>query len=486
MARQLPTMFTCFVVLTSLLACAEKPTSDSKTPTDSTQQEQLEGPQQQQRPQDGMPSLDTTLTNLDEITRDLNLASHQQQGGGRGIRIAVLDNGFLGLEASRGKRLPDTIRVEPAPKNPEQMTPHGTRMAEIAYAVATGSTAFQSHTPGPEILLFNTNGYTNLVHAIDQVIARNVDIVLYSQVWEYGGNGNGTGFINAEVNRAIAAGVQWINAAGNFGRTYFEGPATVTPGGHIALPHEGEYVRFSVEREQTPVKIVVSWNDFTDSTEYRTAMDLDAELIDEKGESLAVAKLIQDGLKHDEAELGYGIHAREVLRGTLAKGNFRVRVTTKNATLPITLRVRIAIDGPGITMQDRSINGSIFIPADNPEVLTVGAVDVDYSALKRIERTGASKPEVALRSKVVFDNGEEFYGTSAATAIAVGALAAYQSSTGVKTTRALKTEILMQRIAVAPMLQSYDERQCLRIMQAGRKCPELPFAPWIPPVLRLP
>src|SRR5262249_4427326 len=120
------------------------------------------------------------------------------------------------------------------------------------------------------------------------------DIVLYSQVWEYGGNGDSHGFINAIVNKALDAGILWINAAGNFGRSTRIAPVEPMNSG-------GDWVRFSAgnrkwtdavklrckaEKDKTcPMRIVLTWNDFKDNPGVGTNKDLDLYLVDTYGEA---------------------------------------------------------------------------------------------------------------------------------------------------------------------------------------------------------
>ncbi len=50
--------------------------------------------------------------------------------------------------------------------------------------------------------------FTNLRAAIDGAIAANVHMIVYAQTWEYGGNLDGKGFINAQFDKAIAHGIR--------------------------------------------------------------------------------------------------------------------------------------------------------------------------------------------------------------------------------------------------------------------------------------
>ena len=46
-------------------------------------------------------------------------------------------------------------------------------------------------------------------------------------------------------------------------------------GGTVALPFEGQFVRLKVTHDGTPVRIILSWNDFAEDADYRTPQDLD-------------------------------------------------------------------------------------------------------------------------------------------------------------------------------------------------------------------
>jgi hypothetical protein len=382
-----------------------------------------------------LPVSDSELANLSDIMARTGVDTlHARGKRGQDVTIAILDNGFAGLSHSVGVRLPPGLSVQPSPRPEQQETAHGVKLAEIAHAVATGSTRWDASRPGPRLLLFNANGFTNLKAAIDRVVELRPDIVLYAQVWEYGGNGDGTGFINREVRRATDAGVLWVNAAGNNGQAAWSGPVAIDSRGDVRLPHEGRYVRFSVPRSGTSVRIVLAWNDFDESKDYRTPQDLDLVLekdSDGARETVGVSRLEQRGgvASGEASSPGESAHARETLQKTLAAGVYYLRVEAASRNFDAESRLRLTIDGAGVRLLDKPEGDSVLIPADNPAVLTVGASDVDYSG-----RSAASsplhKPEVTITSEVAFDDGERHHGTSAASAVAAGFLAAAQSARG--------------------------------------------------------
>ena len=377
-----------------------------------------------------------TISNLPEMIEKLNLAPYHARGfRGQNLKIAVFDNGFAGLEHSLGTRLPPDSELVTATGNETQSTSHGTKLAELVYGLAAGTSRYDVRQVGPQIVLFNTNGYSNLVEAIDQAIARRVDMILYAQVWEYGGNFNGAGFINAQVRRATEAGILWVNAAGNFGQSSFVSSVHVSRGHAVDLPFKANdatgtpsSVRLRVPEfgggQKVPVRIVLSWNDFSDSKLYRTPQDLDLVITDAGGRELAAGRMIQDGKDHG-ADGRYSAHARELIRLNLSPGIYHLRVQAMSDNFDDESLLRIAADGAGVQILDNPALESILIPADNPAVLTVGAIDVDYSA-----KNSSGKPELRTISRLMFDDGQEIAGTSAASAVAVGTLAVMQSVLG--------------------------------------------------------
>jgi hypothetical protein len=365
----------------------------------------------------------TKITNLESIIRSTGsrFANHRGIRGDK-TKIAILDNGFAGLQKQLGKSLPTDLKVEAAPKNKEQDTDHGTKMAQLTYAAATGSSNWSPALAGPDLILFNANGYSNFVHAIDQAIKMQVDVVLYSQVWEYGGNGDGEGFINAQVNRAIASGITWVNAAGNFGMATFSQYVRTDADGQVVLPYLQRFIRVTTSESVTDVKFVLSWNDFANDKDYRTPIDFDFKVFDDRGREIVASNLIQDGREHGNTP-GYTDHAREVMKLPLPRGTFFISVSTKNQVLSPHTRIKLTADGYGVRIIDGSREQSLMVPADNPNVIAVGALDAAYSSELAWYLQKRTKPDIWVESRVIMDDGMDVRGTSTAAAIFAGSLA---------------------------------------------------------------
>jgi hypothetical protein len=219
---------------------------------------------------------------------------------------------------------------------------------------------------------------------------------------------------------------------------------------YLRLPYKERYLKFNVPEGNTPVKITLSWSDFSDSFyEYATNQDLDLILEEKNGKVLSDAGYIQDGKDHG-TEYGYSRHAREKIDATLQKGEYRLKVKAKSK-LDSQLHFWIAVSGPGVTVEGSNGRDKVLIPADNPEVLAIGAYDVDYCNMQ-LDAAGKKifKPDMVTSSVIQFEDGMVVHGSSTASAIAAGTLAVYASSLpGRQVTRAQLLEQIASRKIVA-------------------------------------
>ena len=384
------------------------------------------------------PAYKSALVNNDYLISSVNLRPWLQSGRhGSRIKIAILDNGFGGLENSLGKHLPPDLQVFQGPISNQSPTPHGTKLAEVIFAMTSGSADWTSNSQHPTLKLYNANGFSNFSAAVDQAIRDRVDMIVYSQVWEFGGNFDGRGFINAVVNKAVSAGILWINAAGNYATSSWQGGLIPNADKTAKLPYSGRYVRLAVNDPSTPVKISLSWNDFADSKDWRTSRDLDLVLLDGRTQrELTASRKIQDGRDHSQnhsqnnnRDGNYSAHAREAIETTLPPGEYLLRVDIKSLNFDSNSRIRLSANGQNISFIDQSPDASVMIPADNPNVLTVGASD-DVASSAGVTNGGIQKPEVVAPSMIQFESGITFQGSSSAAAVAAATLAVYQDVCG--------------------------------------------------------
>ena len=421
----------CVLMLMILLGCQEKPEKPQEEPIQP--QVDLSGPY-------GAPAI-RNLSQLREVT---GAAAYQKLGfTGRGVTVAILDNGFQELEFALGQSLPDDLTIEPFPEGEMSDTSHGTKLAELVYSIATGSNQYSPSLPGPDLKLFVTSGpYANLAHAVERLIAmkrnyprRNI-ICLYSQVWQYGGNLDGSGYINRLVQKAVDAGVIWINASGNLRSSVYVQDIELDEQGKVSLPNDGSVLKLKVREDGTRTKVVLAWNDFKDRyAEHTSSHDLNFSITNEDGEELGRAELVQDGVHRDPID-GFSNFPREQMVATLAKGEYSLKVWSPNDSFYDNAQLWFSAAGQGVSFESVTQN-VVLAPAGLPGVLTIGGADIAYSNRRQATDELAKKPDVYAPSKIMLQDGATIEGTSTAAAVAAGVMAIYRQAYGLPRTNDL-------------------------------------------------
>ncbi len=394
------------------------------------------------------------LANADEVRKSLGLLpDYTSLPRIKDVKIAILDFGFAGLEANRPYLPKNAVVVEHYDRefirrfnvgDPEFIRPldpnnaHGRHMAQLVWAM-TGN-----HPDGPQLYLLNANGPTMFRRAVRFAIELKVDIILFSSTFEGAGNYDGRGPINTAVDEAVAAGIIWINAAGNSGGMVYNGPVDVTPNGNVRLGSNTS-LRFSNRFDANTVTITLTWNDYRDIEDFGTGKDLDLVVEDVNGREVGASRLKQVP-PGQIAKEGETKNPRERLVLTdlpaVAPGQeYRIRVRAKGGVFGPRDRLRLLVDAERNTpftdpktgklvqpveLLDATRGGEIYPPADHAGVLTVG----DRSPTSAVGPTadGRVKPDVILESSVArFSNGEESVGSSNAAAYFAGAVAAMRS-----------------------------------------------------------
>ncbi|MCU0307693.1 MAG: S8 family serine peptidase [Thermoleophilia bacterium] len=154
---------------------------------------------------------------------------------GGGQTVAVLDLGFGGLDAAvAAGELPP--REQMVTQSFDRLfglegrsalgepTEHGTRMAEILHDMA----------PDARLVLVNYGTEEEFLQAVDWIVANRIPIVSHSNSFTAGAF-DGTGRLARAVDQAAAAGVLWVNSAGNFAQRHWAGRADAT-GTAVPIP----------------------------------------------------------------------------------------------------------------------------------------------------------------------------------------------------------------------------------------------------------
>lgn len=450
-------------------------------------------PAQQSKPE--IPS----ITNLKELAAPLKLSKFKGVSFKRKLKIAILDNGFNGYEKQIGVSLPretfyeryssDERRKGTNDGNNYGTSYHGTLMAQTLAGIIRESGVYEDY----ELYLFLTYGYTKFANAIEEVAAGKFDLVLYSQVWEYGGNGDGKGFINELVKKALASGVVWVNAAGNFGRSM---KVNKVDG---KLEGQDEYVVFSGKNSKgvqincaplkgsktCPLRLTLAWNDFKDDANTGTDKDLDLYLEKAGGDREAAGVKIQTTERQNSDR--YTLFPRELIEKDIPAGSFtaRVQVMSKNFS-PSQDWLRITASGSGIKMKNPSAGETILPPADLPGVIVIGASDDNESG----ESKKLDKPDVKLKSSVRLSDGTNPRSSSLAAAVAAGALAVHLGTMEEKTSDTVADLLLAlqgkvkreskkkeDQTAKSQIIDESDEKPAKKVEPIKKERPVLKTAP---------
>ncbi|MDE2888034.1 MAG: choice-of-anchor D domain-containing protein [Gemmatimonadota bacterium] len=343
---------------------------------------------------------------------------------GRGIKVGVIDIGFVGVPTLQNKgELPDLFYRDFTRQGifeqgslSERAKIHGSACAEIVHDIA----------PDAEIQLYKVDNLVSLENAKDAAIQDGMDIVTVSLGWDVAyGFGDGTGLACDIVDDAFQNNVLWVNAAGNEAKSKISA-LLHDPDANQYHNFEGENEIVNLKNVQVGEKVraVLTWNEWP-----LTSHDYDLLLVRiGTGENVEIVeradtKQLQsppiEFLEFDVRESGtYGL---AIWRASDAK-----------ATLLKLYSPSHELDGPV------SIAGSLSSPADARGALTVGALHhwewtsgpiADYSS-QGPTIDGRIKPDLVAPAAVstISYGPNQYTGTSAATPHVAGAAALLKSS----------------------------------------------------------
>jgi hypothetical protein len=372
------------------------------------------------------------------------------------VKVAVLDFGFAGVEPGRPYLPKGTVVVEhydpdfvrrhglgdPAfSPDFEPLNRHGRVMAQLVWAVTGG------RSEGPKFYLLNAAGPTLLRRAVRYAIEQRVDVILFGGSFEGGGNGDGRGPIDRAVDDAVAAGILWVNAAGNHGGRVYNGPVRVLGDGYLRLRDGSDVaaLRFRNRLDENAVTVTLTWNDYHDAEDAGTDKDLDLYVEDWAGRRVGASEKVQvNGPRPAGPGESRNPRERVVLDDLAAVPEvtsdpdycYRIRVRARRGRFTATDRVRVllaarretylppgsATPRPAVDFPDATGAGELYPPADHPGVLTVG--DIDPSSSIGPTADGRPKPDALLEdSRADFTDGDVSSGSSNAAAYVAGVVA---------------------------------------------------------------
>ena len=294
-------------------------------------------------------------------------ATYWQQRGydGNGIRVAVIDIGFSGVQSLIGSELPQVQAYcfpsgGPATQNVancDRGEKHGTAVAESLIDVAPGVTLF----------IANPQNWSQLHQTVNWMISQGVQIINHSVGWAWEGPGDGLPIYAdgslATVDRAVAAGILWINAAGNEGQSTWTGAAVDSDGdGLLELPGGSERNALTA-RAGYSLTLQMRWDDTWGGAQ----TDLDLYLVDAGGNVLAQSDDQQQGGPADDPW--------ELLTWTpFATQTVYVEMRYYSGPLPARMQMQAF---SGEVLQVHVAEYSVGVPAESisPGMVSVGAAN---------------------------------------------------------------------------------------------------------------
>lgn len=355
---------------------------------------------------DGLPLMEAELLSRQGLT-------------GKGVRVGVIDFGFVGKEALIGRgELPQPVaeRTFGTPTRQREAAIHGTACAEIIHDVAPDAEQVWAVFDGRD---------STLIQAVEWVVSQNVDIISAS----FGGSVkalNGQDVIDRMVDDVTRRhGILWSIAAGNEAQKGWSG-LSVDRNGNSVVDIPGSRAGLdliAVAGGGGPWMLAIHWDDWgKDPSLPSSTQDIDAYLVvpgpDGRVQPIAASTNPQNG-RQSPIEV---LQGSDWPRGGVAFLALHRKRVTRDLRLYVTPRGSLQISPIEST-------ASVSSPATARMGMAVGAFDVqsesiaDYSS-RGPTADGRVKPDVVApagtRSLVYGEMGDVFHGTSAAAPHAAG------------------------------------------------------------------
>ena len=382
---------------------------------------------------------------------------HEKGFKGQGAKVAVVDLGFLGYGELLGSELPEQVQAESFIEDVftiEVGTYHGTAVAELLIDVA----------PEASLYLVAISTEVELGNAVDWLVEEGVQIISFS-VGALAAPSDGTSVIDGIVDRARDKGILWVNAAGNYGSSHWQGTFNDGAGDGWHEFEDGSKL-FPVEIGANEIAVfILTWNDWPASSQdygfYLFWGGVDGSL-----------QLISFS---DSSQTGDQPPLESIFSFFVPRGQYHLAIKRHEANQDAQFHLFSLVQ----EFPERATGGSIISPASARGALAVGATNgfdqIQTYSSRGPTTDGRTKPDLMAPDSVttVTFGDMGFPGTSASAPYVAGAAAL----------------VLSAYPSMEPReLQEYLEARALRIGQPGENNVygsgrlQLGIVPEVPPV----
>lgn len=295
---------------------------------------------------------------------------HKAGARGRGVKIALVDLGFAGYRRSQdtGNLPKSAVKVDFCGPGGFEATSHGTAVAEIAAEMA----------PGAKLYLVCINDIAGLGLALNYAREHGIAIVSHSASWFNTGRGDGSGALDTPdgiVAAARAAGILWVNAAGNRAQQHWSGAfvdANANGWNEFGPGDEGNTI---VVPSGGFTCVALKWDDWPASAE-----DYDLYLTRSAGSTVVASSTDPQTGFEPPTELTCAANTSAAPQ-SYAIG---IRAHTVSAR-PVRFDLFVY---PGPDLEYQVAEGSVTEPGSSPAALTVGATCWQGKGLERYSSQG--------------------------------------------------------------------------------------------------
>jgi hypothetical protein len=321
---------------------------------------------------------------------------------GEGLRIGVLDLGFASYEELLGRELPADVEIA-AFGWYDQNEVHGTACAEIVHDIAPEAELF---------LAWYDGGDPAMGEAVDWLRQQGVHIITHSANGVFSPR-DGSGWDARLVDDLTAAGVLWINSAGNDADLHYRGVFRDGDGDgfHDFETGDGLLPIYAYDG----VTVYLTWQEPWENP----TQDYELLLLNGSGDTLAISEEPQDGSP--------GQNPGEALYYAASDEVVYVAIEAYDADRPVTFDL-FAL-GPDVEVGSPVAAYSVGAPGDAAGSLTVGAVNLDdnlaYYSSQGPTNDERMKPDISAPTGVsgASYGNRGFDGTSASAPHVAGAAA---------------------------------------------------------------